>query len=213
MENLLPSSVFVNTKEPSSSHRREVLRSLRSSTFANMWHFFALANVIGCKVQSVYPDVQNPETNRSLLNIVVQPAAPALISNEPSVMLMWSHSSSTNKRGWGANQFVPLLPVGADALQEAEWVTEAGKRKREKRKAETPKVATSPSKKKPSNFHFPMNQPTSDFTQPSVQQGRAAEPKPKGAVLHREVTQEATSAVFPAKKYTSEEKKSSLPGR
>ena len=52
-----------------------------------------------------------------------------------------------------------------------------------------------------------MNQPTSDFTQPSVQQGRAAEANLKGAVPHREVTQEATSAVSPAKKNTSEEKK------
>lgn len=78
VENLLPSSVFVNAKDPCSSSRREVLRSLRSSTFANMWHFFVLANVISCKVHSVYPDVQNPGTNRSLLNIVVQPAAPTL---------------------------------------------------------------------------------------------------------------------------------------
>ena len=121
---------------------------------------------------------------------------------------MCSHCSSTNKRGWGPSHFVPLLPFGTDALQEAEWVTVIGKRKREKRKAETQKVASSPSKRKTSNFHFPMNQPTSDFTQPSVQQGSAAEAKPKGAVLHREVTQEATSAVSPAKKNTSEEKKS-----
>lgn len=71
VEKLLPSSVFVNAKDSSSSYQKEVFRTLKSSTFANMWHIFSLANVLGCTVQSVYPDVQNHGTNRSLLNISV----------------------------------------------------------------------------------------------------------------------------------------------
>ena len=71
VESLLPSSVFVNAKDSSASYQREVLRTLKPFTFANMWHMFSLANVLGCTVQSVYPYVQNPGTNRSLVNIFI----------------------------------------------------------------------------------------------------------------------------------------------
>ena len=134
VESLLPSSVFVNAKDSSASYRREVLRTLKPFTFANMWHMFSLANVLGCTVQSVYPDVQNPGTNRSLVNIFIRPAVAA----DPNVKIMWSHCSNTSKKGWGPNHFVPLIPVGAVGKQKGEWVKVKGKRKIGKRNVETP---------------------------------------------------------------------------
>ena len=134
VESLLPSSVFVNAKDSSASYRREVLRTLKPFTFANMWHMFSLANVLGCTVQSVYPYVQNPGTNRSLVNIFIRPAVAA----DPSVKIMWSHCSNTSKRGWGPNHFVPLIPVGAVGKQKGEWVKVKRKRKIGKRNAESP---------------------------------------------------------------------------
>ena len=134
VESLLPSSVFVNAKDSSASYRREVLRTLKPFTFANMWHMFSLANVLGCTVQSVYPDVQNPGTNRSLVNIFIRPAVAA----DPNVKIMWSHCSNTSKKGWGPNHFVPLIPVGAVRKQKGEWVNVKGKRKIGKRNAESP---------------------------------------------------------------------------
>ena len=131
---LLPRSVFVNTKDSSTSYGREVLRTLKPFTFANMWHTFSLANVLGCTVQFVYPYVQNPGTNRSLVNIFIRPAVAA----DPSVKIMWSHCSNTSKRGWGPNHFVPLIPVGAVGKQKGEWVKVKRKRKIGKRNAESP---------------------------------------------------------------------------
>ena len=134
VESLLPSSVFVNAKDASASYRREGLRTLKPFTFANMWHMFSMANVLGCTVQSVYPDVQNPGTNRSLVNIFIRPAVAA----DPNVKIMWSHCSNTSKKGWGPNHFVPLIPVGAVGKQKGEWVNVKGKRKIGKRNAESP---------------------------------------------------------------------------
>ena len=131
---LLPRSVFVNTKDSSTSYGREVLRTLKPFTFANMWHTFSLANVLGCTVQFVYPYVQNPGTNRSLVNIFIRPAVAA----DPSVKIMWSHCSNMSKRGWGPNHFVPLIPVGAVGKQKGEWVKVKRKRKIGKRNAESP---------------------------------------------------------------------------
>ena len=116
---LLPRSVFVNTKDSSTSYGREVLRTLKPFTFANMWHTFSLANVLGCTVQFVYPYVQNPGTNRSLVNIFIRPAVAA----DPSVKIMWSHCS---------------IPIGAAAKQKGEWVKVKRKRKIGKRNAESP---------------------------------------------------------------------------
>ena len=101
------SSVLVNTKDSSTSYWREVLRTPKPFTIANMWHMFLLANVLGCTVQSVYPNVQNPGTNRSLVNIFIRPAVAA----DPSVKIMWSHCSNMSKRRRGPNHFVPLIPL------------------------------------------------------------------------------------------------------
>ena len=123
------SSVLVNTKDSSTSYWREVLRTPKPFTIANMWHMFLLANVLGCTVQSVYPNVQNPGTNRSLVNIFIRPAVAA----DPSVKIMWSHCSNTSKRRRGPNHFVPLIPVGAARKQKGEWVRVEGSRRSENR--------------------------------------------------------------------------------
>ena len=82
----------------------------------------------------MYPYVQNPGTNRSLVNIFIRPAVAA----DPSVKIMWSHCSNTSKRGWGPNHFVPLIPVGAVGKQKGEWVKVKRKRKIGKWNAESP---------------------------------------------------------------------------
>ena len=115
VKSLLPSSVNVISKDPITSFRKEVLRTVRSFTFANMWHIFSLSNALGCRVVSVYPKVENPGTNRSLLNITIQPSTPTTFL-EP-VNLMWSHCSDTRKKGWGPNHFVPLLSADASGSQ------------------------------------------------------------------------------------------------
>ncbi|KAJ7351071.1 hypothetical protein OS493_037024 [Desmophyllum pertusum] len=181
VENLLPSSVFVNVKDSSSSYRRDVLRTLKSFTFAHMWHMFSLANVLGCTVQSVYPDVQNPGTNRFLLDISIRPAVAASTSTEPSVR-----------------------------LQDAAWATVKGKSKIGKRKAETPKMATSQSKKKPLNFTAPLDQATSLPTQPLVQQSGSPKAKPKDAVPHPQSKQDTASAGSPANESARKEKQPSV---
>lgn len=62
----LPSSVHFISKNPSLWYQNKVLGNVRPANFANMWHFLALANVLRCPVQLVYPDVQNVGTNRAL---------------------------------------------------------------------------------------------------------------------------------------------------
>lgn len=94
--------------------------------------------------------------------------------------------------------FVPLIPVGTVGIPDAEWVTVKRKPNIGKRKAKTPKVATSPSKKKLLNFQFPLNQGASLPTQPLVQRGGSPQAKPKGAVSHPQSIKNAANAELPA---------------
>lgn len=123
VKNLLPSSVHFISRNPSSCYRNEALRTIQSSTFANMWHIFALANVLGFPVKSVHPAVQNAGTDRALRNINMTPSASAKSTCNQCIRLMWSHSSNTTKKGWGPNYFVPLLPADVTRSTSGEWFT------------------------------------------------------------------------------------------
>ena len=108
VEKLLPSSVNSISKDLQSSLRKEVLLTLRPYKFANMWHIFALANVLGCQIRSVYPDVQNAGTNRALLHITLRPENSV---HDGAANVMWSHTSNLRRKGWGPNHFVPPAPI------------------------------------------------------------------------------------------------------
>ena len=57
-----------------------------------MWHIFALVNVLGFPVHSVYPAVQNAGTDRALRNINVTPSASAKSTCNQCICSMGSKS-------------------------------------------------------------------------------------------------------------------------
>lgn len=146
VKNLLPSSLHFISRNPSSCYRNEALRTIQSSTFANMWHIFALANVLGFPVKLVHPAVQNAGTDRALRNINMTPSASAKSTCNQCIRLIWSHSSNTTKKGWGPNYFVPLLPADVTRSTSGEWFT--AKSRGTKRKVGTPGNSASPTKQK-----------------------------------------------------------------
>lgn len=111
-----------------------------------MWHIFALVNVLGFPVHSVYPAVQNAGTDRALRNINVTPSASAKSTCNQCICSMWSHCSNTTERGWGPNYFVPILPADVTRSKSGEWFT--AKSRGTKRKVGTPGNSASPTKQK-----------------------------------------------------------------
>lgn len=104
VRNLLPSSVHFISRNPS-CYWKEVLRTIRFGTFANMWHIFGLANVLGFPGKSVYPDVQNAGTDRALMNVSMTPLAFA------------SHCSNSTKKGGVQIIYCPFyLPRSEDVI-------------------------------------------------------------------------------------------------
>ena len=74
-----------------------------------MWHIFALCNVIGCSIKSVYPCVIGSLIDRSYMNICIQPVNKRCSS---TAVIMWTNTILTDLRGWfpNPNHFVPLIP-------------------------------------------------------------------------------------------------------
>ena len=116
MENLLGSSFDLSSKtkrKPKSERQREgfeagIVDNIKPGTYSTMWHIFALSNILGFSIQTVYPDVRSSLVNRNYVNVCITPSH----MQHPSVAyLMWTHTRNVDLHGWTPNHFVPLLPV------------------------------------------------------------------------------------------------------
>lgn len=84
-----------------------VLKTIKSGNYSNMWHMYALSNVIGCPISSLYPMVVASLIDRQYMNVIITPTVQQSTSE---VVILWAHISNTNLKGWSANHFVPLVP-------------------------------------------------------------------------------------------------------
>lgn len=87
-----------------------ITSTIKPGTFSNMWHIFALANVIGCPIVSVYPSVSGSLVDRNYMNVRIVPEK-FLGQSSDVAYLMWTHMQNTNLHSFVPNHFVPLLPV------------------------------------------------------------------------------------------------------
>lgn len=115
IEKLLNSSfdtLSVATNKDKEQRYREsfeagILNTIKSCEFSNMWHIFALCNVLGCSKKSVYPCGIGSLIDRSYMNICIQPVNKRCSS---TAIVMWTNTILTDLRGWFPNHFVPLIP-------------------------------------------------------------------------------------------------------
>ena len=84
-----------------------VLKTIKSGNYSNMWHMYALSNVIGCPISSLYPMVVASLIDRQYMNVTITPTVQQSTSE---VVILWTHISNTNLKGWSPNHFVPLVP-------------------------------------------------------------------------------------------------------
>ena len=72
MENLLGSSFDLSSKtkgKPKSERQREgfeagIVDNIKPGTYSTMWHIFALSNILGFPIQTLYPDVRGSLVSR-----------------------------------------------------------------------------------------------------------------------------------------------------
>jgi hypothetical protein len=94
----------------------EALRRIcRSNRFSELYELLALANVLHCEVQSVYPYIDY-RAEMKIMNAIYKPEDTSVPSNG-RVIIFWSSTEdevstrarSGNLGAWNPNHFVPLV--------------------------------------------------------------------------------------------------------
>lgn len=67
-----------------------VIDTIKPFKYSNIWHIFALCNLNGCSITSVYPCVHGSLMDRNYVNISIQPAKKRCSSQ----VVLWTHTSS-----------------------------------------------------------------------------------------------------------------------
>ena len=93
-----------------------VLKTIKSGNYSNMWHMYALSNLIGCPISSLYPMVVTSLIDRQYMNVTITPTVQQSTSE---VVILWTHISNTNLKGWSPNHFVPLVPETSNTASPA----------------------------------------------------------------------------------------------
>ena len=130
VENLLGSSFDLSSKtrgKTNTERQREgfeagIVDTIKPGTYSTMWDIFALSNILGFPIQTVYPDVKGSLVNRNYVNVLITPSQ----MQHPTVAyIMWTHASNVDLHGWTPNHFVPLIPVPPLAVGAAQAKTSA----------------------------------------------------------------------------------------
>ena len=109
----------------------DCLESSVMGTWANMWHVYRLASVLGRQILSVYPDFNETKQMRPAFNCCVQPRMHKSYENTVSnFTVMWSRIGPPLQRGkWVLNHFVACIPLSMVSKQvHPEWVKIVKKR-------------------------------------------------------------------------------------
>ncbi len=97
------------------SFNEAIRRTCNNNSFSGFYEVVALASVLQCEVQSVYPYIDYRAEMKSM-NAVYKPVEPSNLNNA-RVVIFWTNCEdeiSTNTRPggsglWSPNHFVPLL--------------------------------------------------------------------------------------------------------
>ena len=90
-------------------------QTCNNNTFCELYELVALASVLQCEVQSVYPYIDY-RAEMKIMNAVYKPIEISVPSNG-RVIIFWSSTEDElstrlrpgNRGGWNPNHFVPLL--------------------------------------------------------------------------------------------------------
>lgn len=99
------------------SFAKALRRACNDKCFCELYEIVALANVLRCNVQSVYPYIDY-RAEMKIMNAIYKPAV-ASVPNTKKLVIFWTntnHESHVRNRPdcggiWSPNHFVPLLPT------------------------------------------------------------------------------------------------------
>ena len=82
-----------------------IVDTIKPGSYSSMWHIFALSNILGFPIQTVYPEVKGSLINQNYVNVLITP------SQMQHLTVAYIHTSNVDLHGWTPNHFDPLTPV------------------------------------------------------------------------------------------------------
>ena len=92
-------------------YRKEIMAIRKDKEYMGIWQIHALASVLGTPIQSIYPQLGNPNVRRDLHRLIMPQSE---IGGVNPVHIMWTSTRTDMVNNhWIPNHFVPMLPLQA----------------------------------------------------------------------------------------------------
>ena len=106
---------------------RALQRTCNNNRFCELYEIVALANVLRCEIQSVYPYIDY-RAEMKIMNTIYKPATVS-VSKIRRIVIFWTNTKDElvvrarpDCRGiWSPNHFVPLLPANRSKRTNTIW--------------------------------------------------------------------------------------------
>ena len=94
------------TNDVSKFLKNEIMKSVNNGQYSSLLHLYATANAFNRPIVTIFPQVQNIVIDRQVHNQEIRPLDFSEDQSGPSMYIMWTHTSNTNKQMWRPNHFV-----------------------------------------------------------------------------------------------------------
>ncbi len=91
------------------SFKREIIKHTSLGKWCSLFHLMAVANFSDIPVCSIYPQTQNPGTNRRIMHQIIFPRGKK-DSFQSTLDILWTNTTDMPPQGWKPNHFVPCIP-------------------------------------------------------------------------------------------------------
>lgn len=85
----------------------DAIKTAKRGNYCGIWHLYALASVVGCKLYSIYPKLKSTVSIRPELNRIIFPRKQL---SKRKLAVFWTNTNGINGENyWSPNHFAPCL--------------------------------------------------------------------------------------------------------
>ncbi|CAC5424014.1 unnamed protein product [Mytilus coruscus] len=86
----------------------DAIKTAKRGNYCGIWHLYALASVVGCRLYSIYPKLKSTVSIRPELNRIIFPRKQV---SKRKLAVFWTNTNGIKGENyWSPNHFAPCLP-------------------------------------------------------------------------------------------------------
>ena len=85
----------------------DAMKTAKTGTYCGIWHLYALASIVGCRLYSIYPKLKSTVTIRPELNRIIFPRKQM---SKKKIAIFWTNTNGIKGESfWSPNHFAPCF--------------------------------------------------------------------------------------------------------